>query len=66
MEERTMNFNSYELGAIDILLNCEIYNCEKRLEENDFTYESDKISCINFMKTLKNIHNKINDKESES
>lgn len=64
MENRTMTFNSYELGAIDILIINEIYNCKKRLEENEFIHQDDKMSCEAFLQQLENIHNKINRKEA--
>lgn len=60
MEERSINFNNYESGAIDIIVVSEIYRCKEQLKENDFTYKEDKISCENFLKTLENIHNKLN------
>jgi hypothetical protein len=63
MEERTITFNSYELGAIDIVVINEIYNCKKRLEENEFTYQDDKMSCKAFLQQLESAHNKINRKE---
>ena len=65
MEERTITFNSYELGAIDIVVVNEIWGCKKQLEENDFSYSSDRESCKNFLQQLENVHNKINRKESE-
>ena len=58
-----MNFKELELAAIDILVTSEIWNCEKRLEENEFSYSSDKASCKAFLQQLKNIHEKINKKE---
>lgn len=65
MEEKIMNFNAYELGAIDILVISEIYNCKERLEKDEFSYKEDKISCINFLKTLEKIHDKINERKEE-
>lgn len=62
MEEKTITFNNYELGAIDIVVINEIYNCKKRLEENEFIYQDDKTSCKAFLQQLENIHNKINKK----
>lgn len=58
-----MNFDNYELGAIDIVVTSEIYRCKKTLEENEFSYKEDKISCINFLRVLENVHNKINNIE---
>lgn len=63
MIERTITFNSYELGAIDILVNNEIWHCKKQLEENNFSDNYDRVCCKNFLKQLENVHNKINRKE---
>lgn len=65
MREKTITFNSYELGAIDIVVLNEIYCCKKQLEENEFSYSSDRESCKAFLQQLENIHNKINERESE-
>ena len=65
MIEKTITFNSYELGAIDILVTNEIYRCKKQLEENDFRDNYDKVCCKNFLQQLEKVHNKINRKEVE-
>lgn len=60
-----INFDSLDLGAIDILVISEISRLEKELQENDYTYTEDRHSAKLFLYQLTNIHNKINGKETK-
>lgn len=66
MEDRKdIVFNDYELGAINIVILNEIALYKKIVEKNDFSYESDRQSAKEYLKTLMNIDNKINKRECE-
>lgn len=59
------NFNSLDLGAIDILVISEISRLEKEIQENNYTYLEDRHRAKLFLQQLNNIHNKINGKETK-
>lgn len=59
------NFNTLELGAIDILVISEISRLEKELQDNNYTYAEDRHSAKLFLQQLNNIHNKLNRKETK-
>lgn len=63
MKEKTIIFDAYELGAIDILLVNEIYLYKKRFEENEFRDSYDRFTSKNYLETLEKAHAKINKKE---
>jgi len=60
-----INFDSLDLGAIDILVISEISRLEKELQDNNYTYTEDRHSAKLFLHQLTNIHNKINGKETK-